>query len=224
MVVLNKFIRRYTSISAVIDVLRRKETALLDPQQNWDDRNDRYFMSLYKGEKNITGLYGLCASMASETYHHWRVFTGSADGACIELKRGPLEKALNSKKELRFGEVEYLLYKDLEKLTGKDFDRLPFIKRRGFKDEAEYRIIAESDDSQRSAYPVEIKLSWINRITINPWLPDTISKSVIATLKQLPDCSNLDVGKSRLIDSSRWKRGGDDAVGRMSAKRRKTKP
>jgi hypothetical protein len=223
MAILNKFVRRYTSVSAVIDMLRRKEIALLDPQ-NWDDRNDRYFMNLYKEERNIKGLYGLCASMASETYHHWRVFTGPADGACVELKRGPLEKALSSKKELRFGEVEYLLFKDLEKLTGKDFDRLPFVKRHGFKDEAEYRIIAQSDDRQRAAYPIKIKLSWINRITINPWLPDTISKSVIAALKQLPDCANLAIYKSRLIDSSRWKKGGDDVVGRMSAKRRKTKP
>ena len=72
MVILTKFIRRYTSISAVIDMLRRKEISLLDPQ-NWDDRNDRYFMNLYKDERNIRGLYGLCASRASETYHHWRV-------------------------------------------------------------------------------------------------------------------------------------------------------
>jgi hypothetical protein len=120
--ILNKFVRRYTSISAVIDMLRRKEIALLDPQ-NWDDRNDRYFMNLYKEERNIKGLYRLCASMASETYHHWRVFTGPADGACVELKRGPLEKALSSKKELRLGEVEYLLFKDLEKQFPTTFAR-----------------------------------------------------------------------------------------------------
>ena len=44
---LKKFVRRYTSISAVIDILAREELPLLDPQ-TWDDRNDRYFMSLYK--------------------------------------------------------------------------------------------------------------------------------------------------------------------------------
>ena len=160
--------------------------------------------------------------MASETYHHWRVFTGPADGVCIELARAPLEKALGSKTELKFGEVKYLLYKDLEKLTDKDFKKLPFVKRRGFKDEAEYRIIAEIDDKQNAAYPIDIKLDWINRITINPWLPDTISKSVIATLKEIPGCSSLAVQKSRLIDSSRWKKGGDDVVARMSTKRKKS--
>jgi len=44
------FIRRYTSVAALIDILRRREIVLLDPQ-NWDDRNDRYFMKLYKDKK-----------------------------------------------------------------------------------------------------------------------------------------------------------------------------
>jgi len=222
MAILKKFIRRYTSIAAAIDVLRRKEIVLLDPQ-NWDDRNDRYFMNLYKEQRKIKGFYGLCASRASETYHHWRVFTGPADGACIEFKRGPLEKMLGSKSGVRFGNVEYMMYRDLEELTGKDFDRLPFVKRHGFRDEAEYRIISETSDEQRTAYPIPIKLSWINSITINPWLPDTIAESVIDALKQHPGCDNLRVQKSRLIDSSRWKRGGDNVVSRVSAKGLKSK-
>jgi hypothetical protein len=217
MTILKKFIRRYTSISATIDILRRKEIVLLDPQ-NWDDRNDRYFMNLYKKQRKIEGLYGLCASRASETYHHWRVFTGPADGACVELTRAPLEKMLGSKSGVRFGNVEYMKYQDLEELTGKDFDRLPFVKRQGFSDEEEYRIIAESSSAQETAYPIPIKLGWINRITINPWLADSITESVIAALKQLPGCDNLRVQKSRLIDSSRWKRGGDYVVSRVSAK------
>jgi hypothetical protein len=60
MTTLNKFIRRYISVSAVIDTLRRGEITLLDPQ-SWDDRNDRYFMSLYKERKKLSGLYALCS-------------------------------------------------------------------------------------------------------------------------------------------------------------------
>jgi len=48
------FIRRYTSVAALIDILRRREIVLLDPQ-NWDDRNDRYFMKLYKDKKSLVG-------------------------------------------------------------------------------------------------------------------------------------------------------------------------
>src|SRR5271166_4246980 len=157
MTTLNKFVRRYTSISAVIDMLRRKEIVLLDPQ-NWDDRNDRYFMKLYKDQRSVSGLYGLCAPMASETYHHWRVFTGPADGACVELERTPLEHLLTSKEGFRFGDVEYMLIRDMEKLPNSAVDRLPFVKRKGFKDEAEYRIIAESKETQRTAYAIDIDL------------------------------------------------------------------
>lgn len=42
-----RVIRRYTSIPGVIDTLRRRQLPLLDPQY-WDDRNDSYFMRLYK--------------------------------------------------------------------------------------------------------------------------------------------------------------------------------
>jgi hypothetical protein len=99
--------------------------------------------------------------------------------------------AIASNKEIRFGKVEYLFFEELEKLTGRDFNRLPLVKRHGFKDEAEYRIIAESGDRQRPVYPIDFQLSWINRIIIYPRLPDTISKSVIGTLSQLPNCTNL---------------------------------
>src|SRR5690349_1833011 len=103
---LENFIRRYTTISAVIDILRRRALPLLDPQ-TWDDRNDRYFMARYKEKKALGGLYALCAAQCSETYHHWRVFTGTADGACLELRREPLEEALGNIEGARFGPVDY---------------------------------------------------------------------------------------------------------------------
>lgn len=125
---LRNYIRRYTSISAVLDVLVRKQLPLLDPQ-TWDDRNDRYFMSLYKEKRELGGLYGLCAATCSETYHHWRVFTGTADGACLELRRQPLEAMLRELEGVRFGEVDYLHLDKVEELTPKDVQRLPFVKR-----------------------------------------------------------------------------------------------
>lgn len=90
---LTGYVRRYTTISAVIDILQRKELPLLD-SQTWDDRNDRYFMDLYKQSRKLGGLYGLCAARCGETYHHWRVFTGNSDGASIEINRAKLEVAL----------------------------------------------------------------------------------------------------------------------------------
>ncbi|QAY78681.1 DUF2971 domain-containing protein [Sphingosinicella sp. BN140058] len=210
---LNRFIRRYTSIAATIDILRRKELPLLDPQ-SWDDRNDRYFMSLYKEAQEINGLYALCAATCSETYHHWRVFTAAADGACIEIKRGPLETALSALPGVRFGKIEYLLLDDVEQLGPADRVRLPFIKRAGFKPETEYRIIAETSDAQTPALAVEFPIELINKIYLNPWLPASIADSLTGIFQSIPGCEGLSVSRSHLIDSGRWKRSGDRVVGK----------
>jgi hypothetical protein len=210
---LDKYIRRYTSISAVIDILRRQQLPLLDPQ-TWDDRNDRYFMAQYKEKKALGGLYALCAARCSETYHHWRVFTGSADGACIEIRREPLEAALATIPGVSFREIDYLLLDDADDLKPGEVDKLPFVKRYGFTAEEEYRIVYETDEPQAPAYSIDFPHAWIGRIYLNPWLPDPLYTSVKATLQELPGCSKMSVVKSRLIDNARWKRAGDRVVGK----------
>jgi hypothetical protein len=216
---LTDYIRRYTTISAMLDILRRKELPLLNPE-SWDDRNDRYFMARYKTAKNVEGLYALCAARCSETYHHWRVFTGAADGACLELRRKPLETALRGIPGIRFREVEYLRLGEVDALTKADLDRMPFVKRYGFAAEEEYRIILESDEAQSAAYNIELPLKLIGRIYLNPWLPKSLAESVIATVRGMPDCGKLSVQRSHLIDSSRWKDAGD----RVTALKKSTKP
>lgn len=208
-------VRRYTSISAVIDILRRKKLPLLDPQ-SWDDRNDRHFMTLYKESKRLGGIYGLCAAACPETYHHWRVFTNSADGACLEIRREPLENSLKKVSGVRFGIVEYLKLDQVESLTKSDVGRLPFVKRAGFSAEAEYRIIAEKTEDQETAFSVKFPVSMINCIYLNPWLPKTIVQSLKTTLQSLPGCSNVRVSRSLLIDSARWKEAGNKVAGKIS--------
>lgn len=207
----NRFVRRYTSISAVIDILDRKKLPLLDPEY-WDDRNDRYYMALYKKAKRLKGVYALCAAQCPETYHHWRVFTGTADGACIEIKREPLEAVVRKTPGMRCGAIKYLKLDEAEDLDCKDVDRLPFIKRFGFAAEKEYRIIAESDDVQDQVFTIDFHISWINNIYINPWLPKSIAKSVIKMLKTIPGCHGIKISRSLLIESTRWKRAGDRAI------------
>lgn len=212
-------IRRYTSISSAIDTLLRKELALLDPQA-WDDRNDRYFMGLYKEKKGVGGLYAVCAAQCRETYHHWRVFTNTADGACIEIRRKPLEDWLSTLPSARFGPVDYLVLPKVEGLTTRDVDRLPFVKRHGFAAEDEYRILVETQDAQQPALGIPLPIAWIARVHLNPWLPKTVSDSLKVALKSLPGCSKLPVLKSQLIDSSRWKQAGDRVVGRKVVRER----
>jgi len=211
-------IRRYTSIAATIDTLRHRQLTLLDPA-TWDDRNDRYFMDLYKEGRQSGGLYAACAATCFETYHHWRVFTTAADGACIELFREPLEKALRPLSRVRFGEVEYLTLDDADELSADHLDDLPFMKRVAFAPEQEYRIIAETEEPQEIALGLELSLSWIGRILLNPWLPSRVADSIKATLTEINGCQNLTVVRSHLIESSRWKRAGDRVTGNRSRSR-----
>lgn len=209
---LRKYIRRYISVSAVIDTLRRREITLLDPR-SWDDRNDRYFLDLYKEKKCLSGLYALCAAQCSETYHHWRVFTSGKEGACLELKREPLEAALCSNHSIRFGTVKYLLLGEVDAIGPGDLEQLPFFKRAGFAAEEEYRIIAHSDDMQAAALGIEINLDWISKIYLNPWMPEPLAESVKASLRAIDSCKKMHIRRSHLIDNQRWKSAGERVVG-----------
>jgi hypothetical protein len=196
-----------------IDVLRRKQLALLDPEY-WDDRNDRYYMNLYKNYKKAEALYGFCASTVSETYHHWRVFTQSENGACIVFKKDRLEAHLGTLPGVRVSKIFYKTVLEMETAEVVTLAMLPFLKRKGFEAEAEYRIIAEGNDRKEQIYKIDIDLSFIQRITINPWLPKSISESIIETMKNINPHITFRIGTSTLIDNSRWKKAGDKVVNR----------
>jgi hypothetical protein len=214
-------IRRYTSIPSVVDLLRRKKLALLSPA-SWDDKNDRYFMELYKKHRKAGGLYALCAARGEETYHHWKVFTGGGTGgACVLFKRDKLEDFLGSFDELegtrvRFGDVKYLDLADVRRLDSNEIENLPFLKRSGFGDEDEYRIVIETTKKDQGAVYIDCPISWIDRIYLNPWLPKLQAESLIATIKDIEGCGDVDVRRSYLIDSTTWKNAGDKVAGNKS--------
>ncbi|MDE8347799.1 MAG: hypothetical protein POH28_16735, partial [Acidocella sp.] len=93
-------------------------------------------------------------------------------------------------------------------------DCIPFMKRIGFAPEEEYRVIAETKDDQKGALSIPFPHSMIYCIYLNPWLPKSIAKSLKDTLRSLPGCSKLRVVRSLLIESDRWKRAGDEIVGK----------
>ncbi|MGB8539946.1 MAG: hypothetical protein WCD57_26210 [Acidobacteriaceae bacterium] len=227
---LKDYIRRYLPLSAVIDTLRRRKLALLNPE-NWDDRNDRLFMQRYKEKKRLSSLYAMCAAVRHETHHHWRVFTPGAEGACLELWRDPLEAALRESDSTRFQEVEYLTLPQVAQLGPKDLENLPFYKRKGFGAEEEYRVIAWSGEPQALALEFDIQLSWVKQIELNPWMPKPLFQSVKDTIKAIHGCDSIEFRQSTLIDNQQWRDAGDRVVGRkpggpettLSLKKRPTK-
>lgn len=207
--------RRYTNLAAVVHLLRTRAVTLLNPA-TWDDTNDAYYMAEYKRLKHAKAVLALCFTENAETYHHWRVFSHGADGACIEFDKDRLLTIWEGQDTVRTGAIAY---KEIRQLRGQaviSLEELPFIKRYPYRDEQEFRVvfISKHETVEFKDYPID--LSWIKRITLSPWMSNNLSASVKETLKSIPGCSAIKINRSTLVDNEAWKRLAariaDDAV------------
>jgi hypothetical protein len=208
--VVEPFLRRYTELPALIHLLKNEQITLLDPQ-TWDDRNDSYYLSLYKQRKGLKTVLALCFTTISETYHHWRVFAGGSAGVCIRFDRSSLREALRAEEGIRTGVVRYLTLRELKNLKP-TVHQLPFLKRAAFGPEREYRAIFESRTKVYPALDIALPLSAIRRVTLSPWLHPSLAKVVKETIKSIPGCKSIEVVRSTLIGNAEWKNHGDSAV------------
>ena len=199
-------LRRYTDLPALLEILNKKQITLLSPS-SWDDRNDRYLMDAYKSKNKLKTLLALCFSLTDDTYHHWKVFSPGNSGVCIEFYKSKLTTKISGNGFIH-SNITYKKISDLKKpIPEKD---LPFIKRYAFRDEAEYRIIYQSNIEKLETKPIKIDMNAINRIIINPWIPDSLFESIKQTIGNIPDCKGIGVIQSKVIDSPSWKRFSDN--------------
>lgn len=196
-------LRRYTNLAATIHILRKRVITLLNTE-SWDDRNDAYFMSQYKIRRPAQSVLALCFAKATETYHHWKVFSPGSDGVCIEFDREALLSAFDGVPNIEKDKVEYKLIEDITD-SPPELEELPFVKRLPYRDEKEYRIVYVDCEESIEFKDFRIPLKCIRRITLSPWLPKPLSAPVGATLRSIKGCSNLSVARSTLIENERWK-------------------
>jgi hypothetical protein len=206
---LEKFLRRYTDIPALIYMLTEKRITLLDPE-TWDDKNDSHFLQLYREKNHLQCVLALCFSQHSETYHHWRVFANGASGVCINFKREQLLRAIRQQSGVRMGQVKYLKLPETKGMKPL-VDDLPFLKRYPFEQENEFRVIFGSRQ-KLSSLDIPISLECIERVTLSPWLHPVFSEHIKKTLKQIKDCGQLKIARSTLISNEEWKDFGDRTV------------
>jgi hypothetical protein len=205
-----KYLRRYTDLSALIYLLAEQKITLLDPQ-SWDDRNDSYYLSLYKKSKNLKSVLALCFTMASERYHFWRVYGVGLSGVRIRFKRKELLDAVRKTQGLRMESVEYPKLDKIDKTT-LPISKFPFVKRYAFKDEIEFRMVYESEKERITKLDIPISLSCIDKIVLNPWLHPDLFYHVREALCSIKDCRSLTIVHSKLIDNKRWQAAGDKAI------------
>jgi len=202
----HQILRRYTSLPVLLDVLSNKKITLLDPQ-SWEDKNDSYYLNLYKEKMGFKSVLALCFTEASETFHHWKVFSGNSSAVCITFKKEKLIDSINANNEIK---SDYVIYKLLNETRTKPptIEELPFVKRHAFRDEIEFRLLFESKSKEVKSKDIGININSIEKITFGPWIPKPVYSSVKSVIQSLKGCSNLNVYRTTIVDNREWKKIG----------------
>jgi hypothetical protein len=204
------YLRRYTDLPALLHMLAAKHLTLLDPK-TWDDRNDSFFMSLYKERKELKTVLALCFSQTAETYHHWRVFSNGPAGVCIVFDREVLLDSIQKVAGVTTGSIRYLTLNEA-KASNMKIDRLPFVKRYGFKPENEFRIVYVSSSDELLSFGVPIPTTCIRSVSLSPWMHSSLSTSTAAAIRAIDGYEKLRVSRSTLISNEQWKSLGKSAT------------
>ena len=196
-------LRRYTDLTSLLHMLSSREITLLDPK-SWDDRNDAYFMLQYKKYKGLKSVLALCFSQVAETYHHWHVFSKGPSGVCIRFNGTKLLEAIENQQGISSSSIEYLSLKDAQTYQFTS-ERLPFLKRAGYKPEGEFRVVYESKRNEHSSFNLPITRECIRDVILSPWLHDSLYESAKKAIQAIEGFEKLKVLRSTLISNEEWK-------------------
>lgn len=202
--------RKYTSLAVAIDMLQNRQITLLNPS-TWDDRNDAHFLAEYKDIIGATNVFASCFAEVKETYHHWRIFSHGADGVCVEFHKDRLLATFEGDPRIRKGPVVYKWIDDLRRREHLDPEELPFLKRKPFEPETEFRVVYIDRETEEPSAIYELDLAAVKRITLSPWMPPPLRGAVAKTLKSIEGCKKLKVSRSTLVGNSEWQSMTDKA-------------
>lgn len=79
------------------------------------------------------------------------------------------------------------------------------MKRITYRDEKEYRVIFQSHEAGKSA-EIPFSTDTIRRITLSPWLPRPVAENVTEIIRSLPECTELEIVRSSLLENARWRK------------------
>lgn len=203
-----KFLLRYTNLASLFEILLNKRICLLDPDK-WEDRNDSYYIQVYKGEYSFESVLAICFAETNETFHHWKVFSGNISGVCIEFDKGKLlndfkNVSIPKDAKMIIRKVKYPKINHLKANPPKAW-QLPFIKRHPYRDEKELRVIYSDKVNKMASNPISINLSCINQVLLSPLVPDALMDSLKIVINGIKNCDNIRVIRSTLIDNEKWK-------------------
>ncbi len=163
----SKFIRHYTNVGALFGILD-KGFMLSKPNENWDDQNDYFTLKKY-AEHMKKDVYVLCFCDGLGSVHHWFYYGQNNKNTFFEkcyenikcnikLNKKAFENKLSG--DLSLKKVEYVLSnkeatrnpnsttKTLAEYVD-SWDKLPYVKRKEYDVEKEWRIVALRDEGDK---------------------------------------------------------------------------
>jgi hypothetical protein len=198
-------LRRYTTLPFLLDILNKKSLTFLDPK-SWRDKDDSYYIELYKSSQRIKSVLVLCFAESKEKYHHWKIYSGNSSGVCVEFRKENLIEDLRVP-GVRLGKVEYRTYTQIKRMQP-GTSQLPFIKRYAFIDEKEFRAVYEDKGHVCETKEFQIDLHDINRIVFNPWLAESVFESLKNIIKRIDGCEEISIVRTSLTNSEKWRKIG----------------
>jgi hypothetical protein len=215
----NTLMKRYTTLASAVDMLVNGHLALLDPSK-WQDTNDTHFLGAFLDCVQKKSIYAACFTQAPETYHHWQVFAGENEGVCVEIDKESLLGSLVEERAYMWGDIKYRTLPQLGRRKQINAYELPFLKRKGFSDEKEFRLLYYSNKPQKPVHLVPIKRRWIKRIVLNPWINDALFESMRTALRAISGCGNVSVIHTTLVNNTQWKDACERVVELQTVRRR----
>jgi hypothetical protein len=149
------------------------------------------------------GIHAVCLTKAAQTYHHWRVFTQGASGACIYFREDALKQWLHEMPDVVGRYVEYKTVAQLRK-EGSTLSALPFLKRKAYEQEEEFRILHCSKAQAQRSWAMPIEIGLIQKIVLNPWMPVSTVSSLKKVVRGIEGCKNLHVLRATIVQSDEW--------------------
>jgi hypothetical protein len=81
------YLRRYTDLTALIYLLRKRRLTLLDPS-SWDDSNDSYYLTLYKEKRKLNSFWRFVLRRVTKDITTG-VYLPQAQTACVSGSTDP---------------------------------------------------------------------------------------------------------------------------------------
>lgn len=201
---MTEFLRRYTDVLSVIDLVRERRITLLSPQA-WPDRNDALGLELYRKLTGSVAVYACCLTDAVETSHHWQVFSNHNHGVCVVFDKEKLTYAFDAA-GVGHGPMQYKSLTYLRDSESLDTLSLPFLKRDTFEAEKEYRAISTNTLGliAPTSVHVPIQIDCISRIVIGPTVPRPLGITLKSVIREQSLSNGLKVTFSALWNNKSW--------------------